>query len=185
MSTGVLKLSPLNMNTAPEASKPLLARVQREFGFIPNLLGTAANSPAFLAGYFGADDAYTQASLSPVERQIVLQAASVENACRYCVAAHSTVLKAMMKVPAEVVEAVRVGTPLPDAQLDALVNLTKEMVGKGGHVSAGTVGRFIAAGYGKAQVFEVLLGVALKTMSNYTHHLTEIDIDAAFLGEAL
>ena len=39
--------------------------------------------------------------------QIVLLAASVENSCKYCTAAHSTLLKAFLHVPAEIVSAVR------------------------------------------------------------------------------
>jgi len=30
----------------------------------------------------------------------------------------------------------------------------------------------------------VLIGVALKTISNYTHHLSPVEIDSAFKAEA-
>ena len=39
---------------------------------------------------------------------------------------------------------------------------------------------FHAAGYGRAQVLEVILGVGLKTLSNYTNHLVDTPLDAAF-----
>ncbi|MBS0251792.1 MAG: carboxymuconolactone decarboxylase family protein [Proteobacteria bacterium] len=183
MKTPPLPLTPLDTATAPEGSKALVEKVQKDFRFIPNLFGVFAHSPAFLSGYMALDQAYGQSCLSPKERQVVLLAASVENACRYCTAAHSTILKNAMKAPAEMVEAIRAGRSLSDTRLEALVRLTREMVEKRGHVSAEIVEEFVAAGYGREQVLEVLLGVALKTMSNYTHHLSGVEIDPAFAPE--
>jgi hypothetical protein len=39
------------VDTAPEASKPLLATAGRAYGFVPNLLAGMATSPALLEGY--------------------------------------------------------------------------------------------------------------------------------------
>ncbi len=33
-------------DTAPEGSKPILAAVQKKFGFLPNLIGVMAEAPA-------------------------------------------------------------------------------------------------------------------------------------------
>ena len=43
---------------------------------------------------------------------------------------------------------------------------------------------FLAAGYSKDQVHEVLIGVALKTMSNYLDHISPTELDPAFQSEA-
>jgi AhpD family alkylhydroperoxidase len=112
-----------------------------------------------------------------------LLAASVENSCRYCTAAHSTVLKAFMHVPAEVVSAVRSNQPLPDPKLNSLVVLTREIVSERGHVGAQTIENFLAAGCRKGQILEVLIGVALKTMSNYLDHISPAELDQAFQAE--
>jgi len=118
-----------------------------------------------------------------VERQIVLLAASVENSCNYCRAAHSTVLKAFLHVPAEVVSAVRSNVPVSDPKLNSLVALTKEIVSERGHVRAQVLQNFLAAGYRKDQVLEVLVGIALKTMSNYLDHISPTELDQAFQSE--
>lgn len=131
----------------------------------------------------GLEGAFDKGSLSAVERSIVLLAASVENSCRYCTAAHSTVLKAFLHVPAEVVTAVRANVPVSDPKLNALVALTKEIVAKRGHVEAQTIENFLAAGYRKDQILEVLMGVALKTMSNYLDHISPTELDPAFRSE--
>jgi uncharacterized peroxidase-related enzyme len=177
-------LPSLTGDEVPAGSRPLLERVQKGFGFIPNLYAAFANSPVLLEGYINLDAAFGKATLSPAERQLVLLTASVSNECAYCVAAHSTVGKHMLKIPAAVVAAVRAGQPLDDAKLDALVNLARELVQGRGHVATSTTQSFLDAGYHNDQIGEVLIGIALKTISNYADHLSPVQIDDAFMGEA-
>jgi uncharacterized peroxidase-related enzyme len=184
MSTQNSLFTPLGLETAPEKSRPLLEKIQKSFKFIPNLFGVFANSPVLLEGYLGLEGTFDRGSLSAVERQIVLLAASVENDCNYCRAAHSTVLKAFLHVPAEVVTAVRSNLPVSDSKLNALVALTREIVAKRGHVEPQTIENFLAARYRKDQILEVLIGVALKTISNYLNHISPTGLDQAFQSES-
>ncbi len=39
---------------------------------------------------------------------------------------------------------------------------------------------FFGAGYGTAEYLEVILGIAVKTLSNYTNHAADTPLDAAF-----
>jgi uncharacterized peroxidase-related enzyme len=176
--------TPLGLETAPEASRPFLEMIRKSYKFIPNLYGTFANSPVLLEGFLGLEIAFEKGSLTAAERHLVLLTASVENDCKYCVAAHSTVLKSYLHVPAEVVSSVRSNEPLPDPKSNALVALTREIVAKRGHVEAQTIENFLAAGYGKDQILEVLMGVALKTISNYTDHISPNELDQAFRPES-
>ena len=176
-------LQPLTIATAPEASQPVLEGIQKGFGFIPNLMATFANSPAVLKGYLALDAQWDQSSFTALERNYVLLAVSLENGCGYCTAAHSTMAKAFLKAPAETVAAIRSGEPTGNEKLDALVGLVREIVAQRGHAEPTTVARFLAAGYTKNQVMELLLGVALKTISNYLDHLNPAPLDAAFAGE--
>jgi len=175
--------APLDLETAPEKSRPFLEKIKKAFKFIPNLFGTFANSPVLLEGYLGLESVFDKGTLSATERQLVLLAASVENECKYCTAAHSTILKSFMHVPAEVVSAVRARMPLPGSKANALVALTKQIVANRGRVSAQAIENFLAAGYRKDQVLEVLVGVALKTMSNYADHISPVELDHAFQSE--
>ena len=176
-------LKPLTIAAAPEGSRPILEAIQKAFGFVPNLMATFASSPALLAGYTALDAAWEKGTFSAADRQLVLLAASVVNECGYCVAAHSTVAKKFLHVPAETVAAVRAGRTLGDARQNALVKLTREIVDERGSPSAGAIDAFLAAGYRQDQVLELLLGVALKTISNYAYHITGIELDPAFAGE--
>jgi uncharacterized peroxidase-related enzyme len=185
MSSSATVIFPrLQGGQVPAGSRPILEKVQKGFGFVPNLFAAFSNSPILLEGYLGLDAVYSRGTLSAAERQLVLLTASVVNECPYCVAAHSTLSKGMLKVPATVVAAVRAGEPVADAKLNALVNLTRELVQSRGHVATATIQSFLTAGYRNDQIGEVLVGIALKTMSNYTHHISPVEIDSAFKAEA-
>lgn len=175
--------SPLTISTSPEGSRPGLERIQKSLGFIPNLMGALANSPTALEGYLALNAAFQKGSFTPRERQMILLAASVENNCNYCVAAHSTIAKGVLHTPPEVVAAVRKGVPVPDAKLNALVALVKELVRERGYAKRETIQRFVGVGYTKEQVIELLLGIALKTISNYLDHISPTPDDRAFAGE--
>ena len=169
--------------TAPEASRPILEGAKAKFGFLPNLLGGLASSPAALEAYVTLSDLFDKSSLTPAERQVVILATSAENGCEYCVAAHSTVAT-MLKVPGDVIEALRDGRPINDERLEALRKFTETVVKKRGWAGEDDVQAFLAAGFDRAQVLEIVLGVAFKTLSNYANHLIATPVDAAFAPRA-
>jgi len=183
MSTTTTLLEPLTIANAPAASKPVLEGVQKAFGFIPNLMGVFANSPEMLKGYLALDSEWSKTSFTPQERTFALLAASLENKCGYCIAAHSTVAKAFLKVPAETVAAIRAGESTGNKKTDAMIALVRELVSKRGHASPEAIDAFLSVGYTKNQVMELLMAVALKTISNYLDHISPAPLDAAFASE--
>ena len=102
---------------------------------------------------------------------------SLEWACRH--AAHSVIAE-MQKVSADVIEALRDDKPIPDQNLEALRKFTTQVIEKRGWVDDADTRDFYAAGFSQQQVLEVVLGVAFKTISNYTNHITETPLDDAF-----
>ncbi|MEM7305094.1 MAG: carboxymuconolactone decarboxylase family protein [Planctomycetota bacterium] len=170
-------------DSAPDRAKPILEGAQRAMGFVPNLYGTFAGSPALLEAYTALSKAFDSTSFTATERQVVLLTASFENGCDYCMAAHSTIA-GMQKVPADVVEALREGAPIGEARLDALANFTRIVVRERGWASEDDIQAFLAAGFEQPQVLEVILGVGMKTLSNYTNHVASTPLDAAFQPQA-
>ena len=169
--------------TAQAESAELLGNAEQAFGFIPNLLGVFAESPAALKAYLTIGQIFDQSSFSPTERQLVILAASRFNECHYCIAAHSAIAN-MQKVPADVVEAIRNDQPIADSKLEALRTFTTAVVEKRGWVTTHDTEEFLAAGYSKAQILEVILGVSFKTLSNYANHIADTPLDAAFAAQA-
>jgi uncharacterized peroxidase-related enzyme len=170
--------------TAPALSRPLLEGIGRSFGFVPNLFGVFAESPAALRGALAIYEAFSTSSLSPAEQQLIMLAVSEANDCEYCVAAHSTLAKRVAKVDAALVDAVRRRAPLADAKLDMLVSFTRKVVEQRGMVSDAEVTAFLDAGYTRAQIIDVLLGVGMKTFNNYVDHIAHTPLNDQFKAEA-
>ena len=158
--------------SAPEKSRPMLDGAIAKLGFLPNLYAHLAEAPAALEAYFGLSAQFDKTSLSPAERQVVLLAASVENGCEFCVAAHTMLAQVMANVPTAIVDALRAAETVPDSRLDALAGFTRSMVRDRGWVSDEASRAFYSAGFNQQQAIEVVLGVTMKTLSNYANHLT-------------
>ena len=75
--------------TARAESTELLAAAEKSYGFIPNLLGIFAESPATLKAYLAIGKTFDESSFSATERQLVILTASRFNECHYCMAAHT------------------------------------------------------------------------------------------------
>ncbi len=171
---------PVNtIESAPESARPILSGAQKGFGFVPNLLAVMSTAPALLEGYMTLARIFDGSSLSATERQIVLLAASRENGCAYCMSVH-TALAGMQKVATSVTDALRNDTAIADSKLEALRLFAAAVTRTRGWPEAEDLAAFEAAGYGPQQALEVVLGVGLKTISNYTTHIAGTPLDAAF-----
>lgn len=127
--------SVLTLETAPEKARPVLEASRAAFGFIPNLLGVMAHSPA---------------------------------------------LAEMQNVPAEGVAAIRADQPIADARLQALRVFVRRVLEQRGWIDQQDLEAFHAAGYGPGSVLDVLVGIAQKTLSNFTNHIAHTPLDEAF-----
>ncbi len=175
----MLRFQLVNAETAPGGSVETINAVTAAYGFLPNLIGTLGNSPAAVQAYASVSGAFERSTLSPIEQQVVLLTTSVENECHYCVAAH-TAVATMIGAPNEVVAALRAGEALADPRLEVLRALTLSIVRNRGWVSEPEIAQFLAAGYTKAQILDVVTGVTQKTLSNYVNHLAETPLDENF-----
>ena len=178
-----MKFELYNADTAPEASRQDLEIVMQRFGFLPNLYGVLAESPAAVKTYKAITEALEHAALSPVEQQVVFITISGENACTYCVAAHSF-LADMLKMPAVVLAELRDGQPLSDSRLNALRTFVLSVMERRGWVPEEELQAFVEAGYSKRHVLDVLTIMAQKTLSNYMNHLADTPLDEQFSGQA-
>lgn len=168
-----------NVESAPEAAHKMLNGVNSAFGFIPNMIGGMASAPALLEGYTSLSGIFDKTSFNATERQVILLTTSRFNECHYCMAAHSAIA-GMQGVDSDVVAALREDRPIADARLQALRLFARQLVEKRGWVDEQEIASFLAAGFNAGQVLEVILGVGVKTLSNYANHLLDTPVDAAF-----
>jgi uncharacterized peroxidase-related enzyme len=169
--------------SAPQASQDALAALEKNIGFIPNLAGTIAGSPAALQSFVSMQSALRGSSLTPVEREVVGLTVSRANSCEYSMAAHSTFAVAH-GAATDVVVALRAGDELPDARLEALRVFTSELLSEHGHVPAARVDAFLQAGYSDANVLEVVTQVAYTTFANLVANLADTPVDEPFEPQA-
>ena len=165
--------------SAPEASRGVLAAMKNKFGFDLNLFAKMATSSTALKTYTGVNEIFARSSFSPLEQQIVLLAVSNYNECNYCLAAHTTG-SLMQELPEQAIRAVANGTPVNDEKLEALRLFTHIMVEKRGVLDRGELDKFLAAGYTPENALEVVVGISLKTLSNYANHLMDTPLDQPF-----
>ncbi len=165
-----------DLETAPEASKPLLEKSQANFGRIPGLHGVMAESPQALEAYQLLHKLFTETSFDKDELTVIWQTINVEHECHYCVPAHTAIAK-RMKVDDAISEALRNETPLPSEKLEALRTFTLKMVRERGNVDEASIQAFLNAGYTRQNILEIVLGISQKVMSNYINHLAQTPID--------
>ncbi|MCI0604547.1 carboxymuconolactone decarboxylase family protein [bacterium] len=176
-----LTLSPKTIHNAEPRAKALLEKVKAQLGFIPNMYSGMVNSPGLLETYMDGYDRFRKGSdLTPAEQEVVLLTISARNGCDYCVAAHSMIADRMSKVPPQVTEAIRKGQKIPDLKLGALSTFTETIVAKRGLPSKSDVAAFLGAGYEERHMLEIILAIAVKTISNYSNHLFHTPLDEMF-----
>ena len=168
--------TPASIETAPAAAQPLLQAVKKQLGSVPNMFRVIANSPAALEGYLGLNGALAKGSLDSKTRERIALAVAEINGCDYCLAAHSYLGKNVAKLEDAELAANRTGTSL-DAKADVAVRFATKIVRARGHVSAADVELVKGAGYSDGDVVEIVLHVALNTLTNYINETVKTVVD--------
>lgn len=177
----VLHLEAKTEETAEETAKAGLLSSKKAMGFVPNMYGNMANSPGAFAVYLQGYDFFRgKSGFTPPEQEVIFLTISRENGCTYCVAAHSLVADKMSKVPAQALAAIRDGDHIEDKKLSVLSQFTRHMLLSKGRPLKSEVQAFLEAGFKAEQILEIVLAIAVKTISNYTNHLFDTQVDPAF-----
>ena len=169
--------------TAPSDAAVVLSKVKEKYGFFPNLASYVAESPQVLDAIMNLSASFDGSSLTPQEKQIVLLTVSSLNGCSYCKTVH-TALGRNSDIDSDTLKAVVAFEPLKDSKLNALRNFTQKVVEERGWVKEDDINKFLDAGFTKAQVFEVVLGMSLKMLTNYSNHLAGASPNPEFLRMA-
>jgi uncharacterized peroxidase-related enzyme len=172
------------IETAPDAAKATLGDVKKTWGFVPALHGMLAESPAALKAYDAVFMLASQTDLTSAEQQVVFLAVSVFHECAYCVAGH-TYLGRMAKLDEGALQALRNSSPIADLRLQALRVFAETVVRERGFASDAAVDAFISAGFTRANVMDLLVIIAAKSMSNYANHLAHTPLEGFMSDPAL
>jgi len=168
--------TPATIETSPAAAQPLLHAVKKQLGVVPNLFRVVGNSPAALEGYLGLNGALGKGELEAATRERIALAVAEVNGCDYCLSAHTYLGKNLAKLSDAEIAANRDGIST-DSKADAAVRFAVKLVKARGHVSDIDVQAVKKAGYNDAQVIEIVLHVALNTLTNYVNEVAKTEID--------
>lgn len=160
------------IESAPEASKELLEYGEKKYGMLPNLFRYMAGAPTALESYIDLFNTFSKTSFTGGEQHLILLAISITNTCDYCTAAHTRAAKAN-GISSTILNAVRKKNVLEDQRLNILVNTAQKIVETNGNIDTEDLDRFYNAGFSPENIMEIIVGVSLKTISNYINHITE------------
>lgn len=167
------------INSAPERSEPAMQQLQSAFGMIPNLIGAMSTSPVLINSLVGLFGNVHGGSFTEAQVQIVLLTDAVTNGSAWAVAFHTALALKEGIDPADV-QAIREGRLPKDDKFAALSGLAKTMIEKRGRLDDADIDRFLAVGFGKDHLLEVIAAVAASTITNYTGNITQPPLDTPF-----
>jgi uncharacterized peroxidase-related enzyme len=169
------RLSLVDPAQAQGKTHDLLAAVKAQMGRVPNLMKAMANSPAVLEGYLGLSGALGHGALDPKIRERIAIGTAESNGCGYCLAAHSLLGK-LAGLDEEERLANRRGHS-HDPRADAALKFARTLLDQRGRVTEADVQEVRAAGFGDAEIAEIIAHVALNVLTNYFNNAVETPID--------
>jgi len=157
-------------NASPEV-RAIFSDIQKTYGFVPNLFAYMAEAPTTLKAYLNLNELVSKTSFSPAQQQLALLSVSVENECGFCSVAHQAIGK-MKKASEQSIQSIVNQTEIEDENDRALVSFVRTINQTRGNPGEQAIDAFLNAGFSKQQILEVVLIVAIKTLSNYINHMT-------------
>lgn len=167
-----------NEQSASPTAKPVLEQVRQHYQFVPNALAAMVESPEAVQSYLALDDLVNRNSLTDEQRHVAFLTITREYNCPYCVAAH-TAFAQMAPVDAQTIQSLRSGKPLADGTLDALQRFVSKLVQTGCQVSELDIDNFLAAGYSRRNILEIITMMANKLIAVFANRVMGTDLDGA------
>jgi uncharacterized peroxidase-related enzyme len=169
------RIPALDIANAPAASQDMLQAVKKKLGMAPNIFKTLAHSPAALQFALGQSEALASGSLSPALREQIALVTAGANECDYCASAH-TLMGKNAGVSADEM-ARNLSGHSGNAKTQAALTFASVIVKERGQVSDAQLQAVRSAGYGDAEVVEIIANVAANVFTNYFNHIAGTVID--------
>lgn len=169
------RVSVIDPQTATGEAKDLLDAVQSGLGMVPNFIRVLANSPAALQAFLGLHSIAGAGVLDPLTRERIALAVAEQNACQYCVSAHTAIGR---KVGLDTTEmlANRAGRSA-DAKAEQTLVFARALVEHSGQVSQSEFASLRASGHSDAEIIEIITHVAMNIFTNLLGKATQVEID--------
>jgi len=169
------RIHPVQPDQTDAGTAATLKAVKAKLGMLPNMFTTLAQAPAALSGYLQLSESLTKGRLTPRQREMIALAVAQENACEYCLSAHTAIGQGV-GLKAEDIERARHGGAV-DAMDDAVIELALLIVKSRGDVSDRSLVNARRAGLDDGLIIEIIAHVALNTLTNYVNRIAGTVVD--------
>lgn len=169
------RINVVTRETADAEQKALLDAIQNKFGMVPNFLGVFANSPDALKAFIGLHGITESGSLDAQTGERIALAIAQDNACEYCLSAHTAIGRKAGLTGSEI-EANKAGTS-EDVKAAAAVAFAKALNDNLGEITETKIKAVREAGYGDAEIVEIITHVGMNILTNLIGKASEVDID--------
>lgn len=169
------RINVVTHETASAEQKALFDAIQSQLGIVPNFLKVFANSPEALKAFLGLHGIANGGSLDPQTRERIALALAQQNACEYCLSAHTAIGRKAGLTGAEI-EANRAGTS-QDAKAAAAVKFARAINDHTGDVTNAELADVRSAGYSEADIVEIITHVGMNILTNLIGRASRVEID--------
>ena len=169
------RLNQVETSEAQGEALTLLQQVERQLGMVPNFMKVFANSPATLAAFVGFNNNLHRGELDHKIRERIALAMAEANGCQYCVSAHTALGKQAGLTDDEILAARQGGSS--EAKADAAVKFSRAVLDSKGDVTTAELNAVREAGFGDAEIVEIIANVSLNVLTNFFGKAAQIDID--------
>jgi len=169
------RITVIDNDNANSEQRELLDTIQSQLGMVPNFLKVFANSPAALRAFLGLHAIASEGSLDAPTRERIALALAQQNACEYCVSAHTAIGRKAGLNDAEI-EANRAGTS-QDSKAAAAIKFAKALAEHNGEVTTAEILEVRNAGYSESDIVEIITHVGLNVLSNIIGKASQVEID--------
>ncbi|WP_214071435.1 carboxymuconolactone decarboxylase family protein [Mucilaginibacter sp. dw_454] len=170
------RLIALEPATATGKTKELFNALEAKLGMVPNMMRTMGNSPAALNGYLSFNAALTESNIGAKLGELIALTVANANGCDYCNAAHSFIGEKLVHIDLNTLADAREGKAA-DAKTQAALDFALLVISTKGRVSDGDIATVKAAGFGDAEVAEIIAHVGLNILTNYFNIAAQVVVD--------
>lgn len=171
-------MSRINLVT-PEQANPeqaeLYTAITSQLGMVPNFLKVFANSPAALKAFLGLHAIANEGELTAKTKERIALGLAEQNACEYCVSAHTAIGKGAGLTEDEMAENRAGGSQ--DAQAAIAVKFARSLAEHSGEVTTAELLEIRNAGYSDAEIVEIITHVGMNIMTNILGKASRVAID--------
>lgn len=169
------RIPAVETESATDEQKALFDAIQAQLGVVPNFLKVFARSPAALRAFLGLHGIAGEGVLDPLTRERIAVALAQQNACEYCLSAH-TAIGRKAGLTNEEIAANRAGSS-QDARAAAAVAFAGALVESLGAVSNDDLQAVRDAGYDDAEIVEIITHVGMNVLTNILGKASRVAID--------